>query len=163
MAIIMKIWSQWAPESDHSQRCLMLDCVPRWQSEHWRSSTHAPSTCKSDPWLHSPTPLKATLGCATLHSALAFTVPTQLLASASSGPPARATRTPAIATSHSQRHLASPEPLDSYPVEPCVRRLTDQLRQSIAIRSTCSNFDHKQAGRARWTRVWLHWDRRAHL
>jgi hypothetical protein len=37
---------------------------------------------------------------------------------ASSTPPARATRTPAIAASHSQRPLASPEPLDSFPVEP---------------------------------------------
>jgi hypothetical protein len=32
MAIIAKIWSQWAPESDHSQRCLVLDVVPRRQS-----------------------------------------------------------------------------------------------------------------------------------
>jgi hypothetical protein len=118
MAIIAKIWSQWVPESDHSQRCLVLDVVPRRQSAHWRSFTHAPSACQSSPRSCLPAPLKAIPGRATLHSTLALTVPAQSLAPASSALPTRATRTPTITASHSQRPLASPKPLDSFPVEP---------------------------------------------
>jgi hypothetical protein len=117
MAIIMKIWSQWAPESDHSQRCLVLDAVPRRQSAHRCSSAHASSASQSSPQSYSPAPLKAIPGRATLHSTLALTVVAQSLAPASSAPPARATQTPAITASHSQRPLASPEPLDSFPME----------------------------------------------
>jgi hypothetical protein len=101
MTIITKIWSQWAPKSDHSQRRLVLDTVPRQQSAHWRSSAHAPRTCQSGPRLRSPAPLKATPGRPTLHSALVLTVPTQFLAPVSSTTPSRATRTPPIAASHS--------------------------------------------------------------
>jgi hypothetical protein len=47
-----------------------------------------------------------------------LTSQTQVLAPASSTPPARATRAPATVASHSCRHLAILEPLDSFPVEP---------------------------------------------
>jgi hypothetical protein len=117
MAIITKIWSQWAPESDHSQHCLMLNAMPRRQSAHWCSSAHAPSACQSSPRPCSLAPLKTIPGHATLHSMLALTVLAESLAPASSAPPARATRTPAIVASHFQSPLASPEPLDNFPVE----------------------------------------------
>jgi hypothetical protein len=58
MAIIAKIWSQWAPENDHSQRWLVLDAVPRRPSVHWCSPMHAPSACQSGPRLCLLTPIK---------------------------------------------------------------------------------------------------------
>jgi hypothetical protein len=49
MAIIAKIWSQFALELDLSLRCLVLDVVPKRQSAHWRSPAHTPSACLSHP------------------------------------------------------------------------------------------------------------------
>ena len=57
-AIFAKIWSQWKPENDHTQRCLVLDTMPRRASEHWRSPAHASSTCQSSSWLRLPAPIK---------------------------------------------------------------------------------------------------------
>jgi hypothetical protein len=48
MAIIAKIWSQWAPENDHSQRWLVLDAVPRRPSAHWPECMSERPECMSE-------------------------------------------------------------------------------------------------------------------
>jgi hypothetical protein len=117
MAIIAKIWSQWAPKNDHTQRCLVLDVVPRRPSAHWRSFAHTPSTCQSGPWLCFPTPIKPPQ---TRNTPLRTCphCPDPALSSGEHSSLAQATRASATATSHSRRHLASPEPLNSFPVKP---------------------------------------------
>jgi hypothetical protein len=89
------------------------------QPMHPRRAVHAraPTPVHAHPCT-AYVPLKATPGRATLQSTLALTVPTQFLAPASSASPTQATQTPAITASHSQRHLASLEPLNSFLVEP---------------------------------------------
>jgi hypothetical protein len=89
VALIAKIWGQWALEHDHSQRYLVLDAMPRRQSVHWHTPAHAPSMCQSSPQPSSPAPLKTTPGRATLHSTLAPAVQTPSLAPVSSTPPAK--------------------------------------------------------------------------
>jgi hypothetical protein len=89
MAIIAKIWSQWALEHDHTLRCLVLDAEPRRQSVHWRSPSLAPSECQSRPGLSSHAPLKTTTRRATLRSTPTPAVPTPSLAPTSSAPPAK--------------------------------------------------------------------------
>jgi hypothetical protein len=116
MAIIAKICSQWAPENDHTQRCPVLDVVPRRPSAHWRSSAHTPSTCQSGHRLRLPTPIKPPQ---TRNTPLRTCphCPDPALSSSEHSSPAQATRASATAASHSRRHLASPEPLNSFPVK----------------------------------------------
>ena len=89
MAILAKIWSQWALEHDHSLRCLVLNVVSRRQSAHWRYPALAPSAGQSSPRTSLPVPLKTTPGRTTLHSTLAPAVPTPSLAPTSSASPAK--------------------------------------------------------------------------
>jgi hypothetical protein len=118
MAIITRIWSQSALELDLSQRCLVLDVVPRRQSVQWRLPAQTLSACQSHPTVVLARAFKTTPRRASPHSTLTFADQTLSLAPASSAPPACATRAPVTAASHFQRPSASTEPLDSFPEEP---------------------------------------------